>query len=148
MQSVPAEESNRYSVVAQKVVDLLNARDYAAVQKLFNSQMSEAFPPQKASEFFTDLTARFGNIETFDGPTGNGYRGWIAFRLHCQHGELTMSLALDMDDKISGIYFRPAPRPSANIQSFISRLFSWLASGFGSCLSFWPGCYIPGCCRS
>ena len=36
-----------------------------------------------------------------------------------------MSLALDADDKISGIYFRPAPRPSANHQSFVQRLFSW-----------------------
>jgi Protein of unknown function (DUF3887) len=115
-QTVRAEETKRHSVVARKVVDLLNAGDYAAVQRLFNPEMSKALPPQKASEFFTGLAARFGNIEKFDGPTGNGYLGWIAFRLHCQRGELTMSLALDADDRISGIYFRPAPVP---------RVFRW-----------------------
>jgi hypothetical protein len=124
-QTVPAEESNRYSVVAQKIVDLLNAGDYAAVQKLFAPEMSKALPPTKASEFFTNLATGFGNIEKFDGPTVNGYRGWTAFRLHCQRGELTMSLALDAEEKISGIHFRPTPRPAVNITSVVLQLFSW-----------------------
>ena len=80
-QTVHAEETNRYSVVARKVVDLLNAGDYAAVQKLYNSEMSKAFPPKETSDFYSRLAAQFGNIEKFDGPTGNGYHGWIAFRL-------------------------------------------------------------------
>lgn len=54
VQSIPADETNRHSFVARRVVDLLNARDYAGIQELFNTQMSEALPPQKASEFFTD----------------------------------------------------------------------------------------------
>ena len=59
------------------------------------------------------------------GPTGNGYQGWTAFRLDCQRGEMTMSLALDADDKIAGIYFKPAPRSPPNFKSFILQLFSW-----------------------
>ena len=86
--------------------------------------MSAAFPPPKASEFFTGLAAQFGNIEKFDGPTGDGYQGWIAFRLHCLRGELTMSLALDADDKIAGLHFRRA-LGSMNIRSLISEIFSW-----------------------
>jgi len=127
VQSVHFDATNRYSIVARKVVDLFNAGDYAAVQKLFNPEMSKFMPPKEASDFFTGLAARFGKIENIEGPTNNGFRGWTAFRLRCQHGELTMSLALDADDKISGIHFRPvlAPRPSANIGSFILRLFSW-----------------------
>jgi hypothetical protein len=73
--------------------------------------MSKAFPPQETSDFYADLAARYGAIETIDGPTGNGYRGWIAYRLHCQRGELTMSLVLDADDNIAGIYFQPAALP-------------------------------------
>ena len=123
--SVHTEETNRYSVVARKVVDLLNAGDYAAVQKLYDPEMSKAFPPKETSDFYVRLAARFGNIENCDGPIGKGYQGWTAFRLHCQRGELTMSLALDADDKISGIYFKPARRSFANFKSFILQLFSW-----------------------
>jgi len=123
-QSVRAEETNRYSIVARKVIDLLNAKDYASVQRLFNPEMANALPPQKASEFFNGLAAKFGNIEKFDGPIGRS-GVWIVFRLHCQHGELTMSLALDADDKIAGIIFRPAPGTSVNSKPFVLRLFSW-----------------------
>jgi len=38
---------------------------------------------------------------------------------------MTMSLALDGDDKISGIYFQPPPRPPVSIKSFALQLFSW-----------------------
>ena len=58
-QSVHIEETNRYSVVARKVVDLLNAGDYAAVQKLYNPEMSKAFPPKETSDFYTRLAATF-----------------------------------------------------------------------------------------
>lgn len=127
-QTVPTNESERYSMATRKIVDLLNAGDYSAVQKMYNSEMSKALPPVKTSEFYKDLCTRYGNIEKFDGPTGDGYLGWIAFRLHCQRGELTMSLVLDTDDKISGIYFNPTPKlpiPPMNIKSFGVRLFSW-----------------------
>jgi hypothetical protein len=124
-QTVRAEEAKRYSVVARTVIDLLNAGDYAAVQRLFNPDMSNALPPTEASEFLTGVATRFGNIEKFESPTGNGYRGWIAFRLHGQRGEWTMSLALDADDKIAGIYFQPALRLFPNIEWLVPRSLSW-----------------------
>ncbi|MDB6028558.1 MAG: hypothetical protein JWM68_4781 [Verrucomicrobiales bacterium] len=123
-QSVRVEGTNRYSVVARKVIDLFNAGDYAAVQKLYNPEMSKAFPPKKTFDFYTRLATGFGKIEKVDYPPG-GYRGWIAFGLHCQRGELTMSLALDADDKIAGIYFSPVAKPSATFKSFVRQFFSW-----------------------
>ena len=127
-QTVPTEESERYSVVTRKIVDLLNAGDYDAVQKIYDPEMSKALPPAKSFEFYKDLCTRYGSIEKFDGPTGDGYLGWTAFRLHCQRGDLTMSLVLDAEDRISGIYFLPTPKPPMpplNIKTFVVRLFSW-----------------------
>lgn len=122
--SLRADESDRYSAVAGKVIELLNAADYAAVHKLYNLGMGLAFPLQETVDFYTRLAEQAGNIEKIDGPTGIGDHGWIAFRLQCRHGELLMSLALDVDDKISGIYFRPAPA-LANLDPSAFRLFSW-----------------------
>jgi len=130
--SVGAEafsQTNRYFVVTRKLIDLLNAGDYAAVQKLYNPGMSKAFPPQETSDFYRRIAASFGGIEKFESSPNKGYQGWRAFRLHYQRGEITMSLALDADDKISGIYFQPATVHFAdikdNLKPFILRLFSW-----------------------
>jgi hypothetical protein len=133
------EETNSYSVVARKVVDLINAGDYPAVQKLYNPDMNNVFPLKETSDFYTRLATGFGKIENIEGPTGNGFSGWTAYRLHCERGELTMSLALDADDSIAGIHFQPVPRPSVSVGTLVLRVFH---------LFSWPGCYIPGCCRS
>lgn len=124
--SVGIEATDHYAAVTREIVDLLNRNDYAGVQKLFNASMSDALPPQRATDFFTNLTARFGNIESFNGPTGGGYEGWTAFRLHCQRGELIMSLALDANNSIAGIHFQPSLGDSVNFDAFIPRLFSTL----------------------
>jgi hypothetical protein len=119
------EETNRYSIVARKVIDLFNTGDYAAVQKLYNADMNKAFPPKETSDFYTRLATGFGKIENIEGPTGTGFSGWTAFRLHCQHGVLTMSLALDAEDNISGVHFKPPRGPSVSFKSFVVGFFSW-----------------------
>jgi len=124
VQMITTEEANRYSVAARKVADLMNAGDYAAVQKLYDAEMSKAFPPKETIDFYTRL-AGFGSIEKIQGPIADGYHGWIAFRLQCQHGELTMSLALDTDNKISGIHFQPAPKAPLTSGSLIREMIRW-----------------------
>jgi len=140
VQVISIEEANRYSGVARKVVDLFNAGDYAALQKLYNPQMSQAFPPKETVDFYTRLAA-IGNIEKLDGPIGRGRQGWIAFQLHGQHGDLRMSLALDSESKISGIYFERASRASVNGGSLIHQMCTpahlvWLVIAFGGGLLF------------
>jgi hypothetical protein len=124
-QSLPAGESSRYSAAAQKIVDLLNAGDVAAVQEMFNPAMSKVLPARKTADVLTGLASRFGKIENFDGPIGKGYGGWTVFRLHCQRGEVTMTLALDANDKISGLYFQPAAAPGMKLKSLVPWIFTW-----------------------
>ena len=142
VQTVPGAETSHYFIVTQKVVDLFNAGDYAAVQKLYDPEMSEFAPLKETTVFYTGIAKRYGKVKTFDGPTGDGYRGWPAFQLHCRHGEMTMSLALDADDEISGIYFQPASIRYEdirdNFKSLVLHFFSWQHLFWGA-LSFLGG---------
>lgn len=117
------EETNRYTIVARKVVALLNAADYVGIHKLYNSQMTKSFPLKKTTEFYAQIAAQSGKIEKLDVPPG-GYGGWILFRLHCERGRWTMNLALDADDRISAISLQPQRKRSENIKSYVVRLFS------------------------
>ena len=92
-----------YNQVAHQVVALINARDYAALGELFNKEMSQALPPQKAAEFFRGLSGQVGKIQKLDEPMLND--GWTIFPAHCERGKLDMSLVLDEKSKIAGLKF-------------------------------------------
>ena len=94
--------------VADRLVKLINAADYAGVHKLFNKEMGAALPLKTASDFFAGLTKQYGTIEKLGKPSHKG--GWTIFPVHCEQGMLDLSLALDDDNKIAGLTFKPAAR--------------------------------------
>lgn len=108
---IPAQETNRYTKVAEQVVAWINAGDSSAVEKSFNDSMRQALPLEKATPFFTGLTAQFGKIQKLDSGVRKG--GWTVFLAHCERRSLDMSLALDLGGKIAGLKFTPhvATRP-------------------------------------
>ena len=99
---------DRYTKVANRLVELINAADYSGIENLFNKQMSQALPLTKATVFFTELTAHVGKIQKLDESKHNA--GWTVFPVHCERGMLDMSLALDGKSKIAGVTFKPSGR--------------------------------------
>src|SRR5439155_550689 len=99
-QSVRAEETNRYSVVARKLVDLFNAGDYAGIQTNLNKEMDAALPLDKSSEFFKGLTEQIGKIQKLGEPRPDGEA--MVFPAKCEKGALDMQIALDSRGLIAG----------------------------------------------
>ena len=97
---------DRYTRVANHLVELMNAADYSGIEGLFNQQMSNALPLAKATDFFTELTGQVGKIQKLDKSRRKA--GWIVFPTHCERGNLDLSLALDDQNKIAGVTFRPS----------------------------------------
>jgi hypothetical protein len=124
-QSALVQGTNRYTTVARQVVERLNAHDFSAVQKLYSADMSETFPPKETTDFYNRLTSAYGKIKKTEGLREKGYGGWTAFRLHCDNGELTMSLSLDDNDEIDGIYFQPVTSFRTAFRSAARQMFSW-----------------------
>lgn len=91
--------------VANRVVSLVNQGDYATLQRLFNSDMSEALPLEKSTAFFQGITQQLGSITKLDAPRSDGQ--WVLFPAHFERGTLDMRLALDEKDQIAGLFFKP-----------------------------------------
>src|SRR6266566_3252321 len=53
---------------ANRLVGLVNAADYSGVESLFNKEMSQALPLEKATEFLKALGAQFGKIQKLEEP--------------------------------------------------------------------------------
>ncbi len=107
-----AQDTNSYTTVANRLVEMINASDYSGIEDLFDKQMSAALPLNKSTAFFAGMAAELGKIEKLDEPKRSA--GWTVFPAHFERGLTDMSLALDRQGKISGLYFKPrAESPKA-----------------------------------
>src|SRR3954468_24769488 len=95
----------RYAKVANRLVELINAADYSGVESLFNKEMSQGLPLEKAIEFFQGLSAQVGRIQNLAEPEKSP-EGMV-FPAHCERGVLDMTLGLDEQNKIAGLLFKP-----------------------------------------
>src|SRR3989442_606719 len=104
-QNLFAQETESYTKVANRLVELINAADYSGVENLFNKNMSTALPLDKATEFFAGMTERVGKIQKLDEPKHSA--GWTVFPSHFERGLMDMSVVLDDEHKIAVLEFKP-----------------------------------------
>src|SRR5258708_859949 len=60
--------TDRYTKVANQLVELINAGDYAGIQAKFNKEMDAALPLDKSSAFFSGLMQQMGKIQKLGEP--------------------------------------------------------------------------------
>ena len=99
------QETNRYTKVANQLMDLINAGDYAGIQAKFNKEMGAALPLDKSSAFFSRLTQQVGKIQKLGEPQPVGE--WMVFPAKSEKSTFDMQLALDGRGLIAGLVFKP-----------------------------------------
>jgi hypothetical protein len=99
------QETNRYTKVANQLMQLINAGDYAGIQAKFNQDMGAALPLDKSSAFFRSLTQHAGKIQKLGKPQSVG--GTMVFPAKFEKGVFDMQLALDGRGQIAGLVFKP-----------------------------------------
>jgi Protein of unknown function (DUF3887) len=99
------QETNRYTKVADRLVELINAGDYAGIQINFNQEMDAALPLDKSSAFFNRLTQQVGKIQKLGTPQPAGEA--MVFPAKFEKGTFDMQLALDGRGLIAGLRFKP-----------------------------------------
>jgi hypothetical protein len=97
--------TDRYTKMANQLIELINAGDYAGIQTNFNRQMDAALPLDKSSEFFKGLAQQMGKIQKLGEPQSVG--GWMVFPATFEKAALDMQIALDVRGQIAGLTFTP-----------------------------------------
>lgn len=132
--SASGQGTDRSTKVANQLVELINAGDYASIQAKFSKEMDAALPLDKSSAFFKGLTQQLGKIERLGQPQAIG--GVVVFPAKFEKGMLDMQIVLDNPDLIAGLAFKPQvatkPAPAKN-QTQLSLPFK------GRWLAFWGG---------
>src|SRR5438034_2674560 len=82
--------TDRSTKVANQLVELINAGDYAGIQTKFNKEMDAALPLDKSSAFFNGLTQQMGKIQKLGEPQPEG--GALVFPAKFEKGTLDMQI--------------------------------------------------------
>jgi hypothetical protein len=129
-----ADEAERYTKVANRLVEFMNSANYSRIEGLYNKEMADALPLDKTTTFFKGIHAQFGKLDKLDPP--RPAPAAMLFVAHFERGMLDLQLSLDSSDKIAGVYLKvhtdskPAPEKH---QTRLSLPFS------GRWLVFWGG---------
>lgn len=97
--------ADRTTKVANQLIDLINAGDYAGIQTSFNKEMGTALPLDKSTAFFKSMTQQLGKIQKLGDP--QRINGWLVYPAKFENGMLDMHLAVDARGLIAGVAFKP-----------------------------------------
>lgn len=103
------------AAVAIRLLDHLDARDYAAAEATFGVQMAAAVPAGKLKAVWESLPAQAGAAKGRGQPTIAQQDGvqLVTIALHHANAELVAKTAVAADGKIVGFLIQPAPPPAA-----------------------------------
>lgn len=106
VETLAKEPTQRFRVVADRMVTAINERDYRRIQQDFGEVMLDAFPLSKSKLFFRDLTAKYGKIQKL-GPARLHSPEQAIIPAQFERTMLDIKLVLDGSDKIIGLWFLP-----------------------------------------
>jgi hypothetical protein len=100
-----AQDIEAHTKVARRLMELINASDYAGIEALFNTEMAKALPLAKTTAFFQGVNQQYGKLQKLDEPRPSA--GAMIFPAHFERGILDLQIALDGAEKIAGLYLKP-----------------------------------------
>jgi len=97
--------AQRFTKVANKLIQAINGDDSAAIQASLDAQMQQALPPDKATPFFRGLVSAGGKLKGAGAPQVTGPTAVV--RVTAERGAWDFKISLDAADKISELYVTP-----------------------------------------
>jgi predicted esterase len=110
-----AQEPQDAAGIASRLLDRLDAHDYAAAEATFGEQMASAVPVDKLAAVWASLPAQAGAARGRGTPVvsaGDGVQ-FVAVPLHYEKAELVAKVVIDATGHVVGFLIQPAPPPAA-----------------------------------
>ncbi len=100
-------ETSDYKAVSAKFEKHYNNSAYDSIFSMFSSEMQNALPLDKTTNFFTGLQAQAGKILLRDFLKYEQQGIYIVYKTKFERALLTVNIALDKSLKISGLFIKP-----------------------------------------
>jgi tetratricopeptide (TPR) repeat protein len=99
-------QSDRFTAVANKLVEAINASDYETVFREFDERMKQGFPLERVKTFFQGLISQRGKIQRVEAPRVTP-PDQAVFLVQFERGVLDMRINLDDQGRIKSLGFLP-----------------------------------------
>jgi dienelactone hydrolase len=106
-----AHAAETAEVVAKRLLDQMDANDYAAAEASFTPDMAAAVPADKLKAVWESLPAQVGAAKGRGEAKVTPHQGMqvVVIPLHYANGELIAQVVVDAQGKIAGFMIQPAP---------------------------------------
>lgn len=113
--ALAADDHAASITLATRLLDHLDAGDYAAAEAMFSADMAKAVPADKLKAVWGSLPAQAGAAQGRGEPIVQSQAGTslVQVPLHYASAELVAKIAIDGEGKVIGFLIQPAPRPAA-----------------------------------
>lgn len=107
--TLTASAAEAPAALSARLLDRLQARDYAAVEAMFTPAMAQAVPADKLQGAWESLPAQFGAFKQRGQAQISESRGMqIALtRLQFERGAVNAQITIDADGQVSGLWLQP-----------------------------------------
>ncbi|HEX5662085.1 MAG TPA: alpha/beta fold hydrolase [Xanthomonadaceae bacterium] len=111
---VPAQGAPSPTAIATRLLDRMNAGEYAQAESMFTAEMAKAVPAAKLKAVWESLPAQAGTAKGRGDPTVDtqGGASLVTVPLPYEKTGLVAKVAVAADGRISGFLIQPAPPPA------------------------------------
>lgn len=111
---VPAQDAPSPTAIATRLLDRMNAGEYAQAESMFTAEMAKAVPAAKLKAVWESLPAQAGTAKGRGDPTVDTQGGTtlVTVPLLYEKTELVAKVAVAADGRIAGFLIQPAPPPA------------------------------------
>ena len=111
---VPAQGAPSPTAIATRLLDRMNAGEYAQAESMFTAEMAKAVPAAKLKAVWESLPAQAGTAKGRGDPTVDTQGGTtlVTVPLPYEKTGLVAKVAVAADGRISGFLIQPAPPPA------------------------------------
>jgi hypothetical protein len=113
--ALAADDAATPTELATRLLDHMDAGDYAAAEAMFGAGMAKAVPADKLQAVWESLPQQAGEAKGRGEPTAQAQDGvtLVQVPLHHANAELVAKVAIDGDGRVVGFLIQPVPPPAA-----------------------------------
>ena len=111
------DRAQRLTTEAKQTIADIDRGEFDKVEARFDRTMHDALPVDKLTSTWTSISQQAGKLKHVGDATTSEHGGFFVVLIPCEfeNAPLNAQISYDADDKIAGMYFKPAASSTSGL---------------------------------